>query len=87
MTCCEKHRHMDICIDCEEDIEGTRYYVETSEDERFWLRAPATTGPLCERCMTKRDNYEPSDPDGEAFRGGEAAAYQAEQMWKAQRLK
>lgn len=30
---------------------------------------------------------EPSDPDGEAFRGGEAAAYAREQIADAQRLK
>ena len=34
----------------------------------------------CEDC-------EPPEPDGEAFRGGEAAAYEAEQMHAAQRLK
>lgn len=34
----------------------------------------------CEDC-------EPPEPDGEAFRGGEAAAYEAEQMYRAQRLK
>lgn len=34
----------------------------------------------CEDC-------EPGEPDGEAFRGGEAAAYQREQMAAYQRLK
>lgn len=34
----------------------------------------------CEDC-------EPPEPDGEAFRGGEAAAYEREQMAKWQRLK
>ena len=30
---------------------------------------------------------EPAEPDGECFRGGEAAAYEAEQMAEWQRLK
>ena len=33
------------------------------------------------------ENCEPGDADGEAFRGGEAAAYEREQMADAQRLK
>lgn len=33
------------------------------------------------------EEQEPGDEDGEAFRGGEAAAYQAEQQAAAQRLK
>ena len=41
----------------------------------------ATKGSsYCEDC-------EPPEPDGEAFRGGEAAAYLAEQQHAAQRLK
>ncbi len=76
-----------VCMDCEEDIPETEtaFYWETSEDEQFWLRKPATEGPVCEACWNKRDNREPPDPDGEAFRGGEAAAYQAEQMARIQR--
>ena len=30
-------------------------------------------------------NYEPPEPDGECFRGGEAAAYEAEEMARIQR--
>jgi uncharacterized Zn finger protein (UPF0148 family) len=30
-------------------------------------------------------NYEPPEPDGEAFRGGEAAAYSAEEQARIQR--
>lgn len=42
----------------------------------------------CEACEELRDRCdEPSDPDGEAFRGGEAAAYEREQMIAAQKLK
>jgi len=32
-------------------------------------------------------NREPPEPDGEAFRGREAAAYEAEQMAEARKLK
>ena len=39
--------------------------------------------PLCD-CENCTDR-EPPEPDGEAFRGGEAAAYEAEQMAKIQR--
>lgn len=41
----------------------------------------------CPACRTWRDNREAPEPDGEAFRGGEAAAYEREQMAEWQRLK
>ncbi len=77
------------CIDCTEVIPETEtaYYWETSEEEQFWVNAPKTEGPMCDACWTKRDNREPPEPDGEAFRGGEAAAFQAEQLEQARRLK
>lgn len=34
---------------------------------------------LCDNCKRRLDNYEPDD-DGECFRGGEAAAFENEQM-------
>ena len=40
---------------------------------------------LCQACWTEADNAEPGEPDGEAFRGGEAAAYEAEEMARVQR--
>ena len=40
----------------------------------------------CPDCETWRSNREPED-DGEAFRGGEAQAYEAEQQHAAQRIK
>jgi hypothetical protein len=40
---------------------------------------------LCDPCKRRLDNYEPPDPDGEAFRGGEAAAYENEQLHRLQR--
>lgn len=75
------------CLDCSEDIPETEtaFYWETSEDEQFWINAPKTEGPVCEACWTKRDNREPPDPDGEAFRGGEAAVFIAEQQARIQR--
>lgn len=44
-------------------------------------------GTRCAECQHKHDNAEPGDEDGEAFRGGEAAAYQAEQQAYWQSLK
>ena len=76
-----------VCLDCSEDIPTTEtaFYWETSEDEQFWMRAPACEGPVCEACWIKRDNREPPEPDGEAFRGGEAAAFRAEEQARIQR--
>jgi hypothetical protein len=75
------------CLDCAEPIPDTEtaFYWETSDEEQFWMNSLPTEGPLCEECWVKRDNYEPPDPDGEAFRGGEAAAYEAEQQARIQR--
>lgn len=39
----------------------------------------------CQPCINKAD--EPPEPSGEAFRGGEAAGYEREQMAGWQRLK
>jgi hypothetical protein len=75
------------CLDCGESIQETEtaFYWETSEDEQFWINAPKTEGPVCEACWTVRDNREPPEPDGEAFRGGEAAAYERDEMARIQR--
>lgn len=83
-----------ICYDCAE------YGHDVNEDEpreatqrwdnrevHYWIRSEPEWLNLCDCHYAKRDNAEPDDPDGEAFRGGEAAAYQAEQMTQAQRLK
>lgn len=51
---------------------------------------PSATGEwFVERgwCRACETNYEPPEPDGEDFRGGEAAAFQREQMAEWQRLK
>lgn len=58
--------------------EGFDYAFWTGQPRRIWL---------CPECYHAKDNREPPDPDGEAFRGGEAAAYQAEQMAAARRLR
>ncbi len=71
------------CADCGEP--ATMDWDE-GPDYAFWTSEPRRT-PICDDCWEKRDNREPPEPDGEAFRGGEAAAYQAEQMAAAQRLK
>ena len=42
----------------------------------------------CEVCGKEECKCEPGDPDGECFRGGEAAAYEAEQQaWIQRNLK
>lgn len=93
-----RHRHAQVmdgplpsreCMDCSEPIPDTEtaFYWETSEDEQFWINAPKTEGPLCEACWLVRDNREGPEPNGEDFRGGEAAAYRAEQSHAAQRVK
>ena len=67
------------CADCftrdEEQVQATTRWTHDA------------TILLCADCFKARDNYEPPDADGEAFRGGEAAAYQAEQLEAARRLK
>lgn len=73
---------MQVC-DCGEPATTT---WDEGPDFAFWTGQPRHT-PVCEECWMRRDNYEPPDPDGEAFRGGEAGAYQLEQMRKAYRLK
>ena len=39
----------------------------------------------CPACREWRDNREPPEADGEAFRGGEAAAFEAEQTLRVLR--
>ena len=53
-----------------------------------WAASYGMTWPAtCDECWTEADNYEPPEPDGECFRGGEAAAFQAEQQAAAMRVK
>lgn len=71
--------------DCECGERAVREWDE-GEDYAFWTRHPRYT-PVCAECYQRKDNAEPPEPDGEAFRGNEAAAYRAEQMEKARQLK
>jgi hypothetical protein len=76
------------CYDCaewgEETLATQRW--DNREVHYYLPREPAWLD-LCDAHFSERDNHEPPEPDGEAFRGGEAAAYQAEQMAAWQRLK
>lgn len=69
----------EACDDCGEL--ATTVGKEYTWHDRYYLV------PLCAVCLTRRENREPPEPDGEAFRGGEAAAYENEQMARWQRLK
>lgn len=73
----------DVACECGEP--ATRTFDE-GPDFAFWTRQPRHT-PVCAECFTERDNAEPPEPDGEAFRGGEAAAFAAEQQEQARKLK
>lgn len=46
---------------------------------------------FCSQCAIAYDawldNYDPPDPDGEAFRGDEAAAFERERQFNAMRFK
>ena len=54
-----------------------------------WMRfvKPEHWPATCVQCWRDADNYEPPEPDGECFRGGEAAAFLAEQQAEWQRVK
>ena len=83
-----------VCVVCGEDCEEQDYNEQmcTSThrdclDPNLWCIKHGKELPMgpyghryggCEDC-------EPPEPDGEAFRGGEAAAYEAEQMARIQR--
>lgn len=73
---------MTMC-ECGED--ATRLWDEGG-DYAFWTGQPRYT-PVCDACYEVKENYEPPDPDGECFRGGEAAAFAAEQAAAYRRLK
>ncbi len=71
------------CFDCDEEV-GVRYWTFSAEERQFTMGLPVQA-LLCYSCWRKRDNYEPPEPDGEAFRGGEAAAFEAETQARIQR--
>jgi len=55
-----------------------------------WLRTHRVSDGrpmrLCELCIAE-DNHEPGDPDGEAYRGNEAAAHLRDMVDELYRLK
>jgi hypothetical protein len=70
---------------CECGEPATQFFDEGEQYARY-TGEPRHT-PVCAACFTRKDNEEHPEPDGEAFRGGEAAAYEREQMEQARRLK
>lgn len=74
------------CVDCEEEgevIPSTKTW-DMGYDHAFWTGQPRLI-PVCDMHWSKRDNYEPPDPDGEVFRGNEAAAFELERAWENKR--
>jgi hypothetical protein len=68
-----------LCHDCEEWGEpriATRTW-DRGRDYAFWTGKQQYIH-VCEEHWWQRDNYEPPEPDGECFRGKEAAAYENE---------
>lgn len=66
---------MILCHDCAEwgeQTTATRTW-DRGYDFAFWTHEVQVIA-VCEEHWHRRDNYEPPEPDGEAFRGGEAAA-------------
>lgn len=65
--------------------------MEVTPEEYAAVLASDSIGRAVNALKADRDctrvQDEPGDPDGEAFRGGEAAAYEREQMAGYQRLK
>lgn len=70
---------MTACVDCGDPATG------------LWVNLDwpirQTPEPVCYPCWHRRSNREPPEPDGECFRGREAAAYAAERMDEAWRIK
>ncbi len=76
---------MTLCDGTSEDCTGVATLTRDTSDG--WL-APSHFCLSCAEAYAQWvDTYDPPDADGEAFRGGEAAAYQAELMAQARRLK
>lgn len=87
--------HHHACADCGAKTECPGTWEENYDGEpevicpEFHLVGGTTNGDFtCQACEWKREDHtEPDEPDGEAFRGGEAAAVQRDQMIDAQRMK
>lgn len=66
---------------------------ELCGEDGGWVREEVGPGgakddlAYCRDCFLEARNTEPPEPDGEAFRGGEAEAWEATKMAEARRLK
>lgn len=73
---------------CEGNSDACTVVATTTRDTTDGYLVPAH---FCEACAAAWDefidNYDGPPEDGEAFRGGEAAAFQRDQMIDAQRFK
>jgi RecJ-like exonuclease len=69
---CNGRGELDECPRCNERVADTPLYDPWGREYDRW----------CHECW---DNYEPDDPDGEAFRGGEASSFEAETQARIQR--
>lgn len=79
-----------LCEDCASAVcecgEPATLRWDEGADFAFWTGEPRYRH-VCSDCFNDLDNAEPPEPDGEAFRGNEAAAYAREQMDAARKLK
>lgn len=76
--------HIEACEGSSDDCAGEA--VTTRDTSDGYLPRVAFCGS-CAAAFDQHAEDGPDDPDGEAFRGGEAAAFQRDQMIGAQRLK
>ena len=75
---------MATCEGPSDDCTGEATILRDTSDG--WLK-PDHLCAACSAAYDQRCEDGPGDPDGEAFRGGEAAAYERGQMIAWQRLK
>jgi len=71
------------CVDCGEPA---THSFDEGADYAFWTGLPRFV-PVCGDCWTIRDNREPSEPDGECYRGREAEYAMRDAMIAAQKVK
>lgn len=65
----------------------TRVWDIRAENANDALKRAEEEGELIEEEADELEEREPPEMDGEAFRGGEAAAWECEQQERARRLK
>lgn len=73
---------MPMCANCE-DVPAIGTF-DRGTDYVLWTGKPREI-PVCDDCRRHLENREPPEPDGEAFRGGEAAAYERDHLAEIQR--